>query len=85
MDNPELSVREFAEIFNKFGKEIFDYSGKISFNVSADKEYLTDNPNRRCPDISKARTILDYQPEVLVNDGIGRYLTFLHINKGQLI
>ena len=31
MDKPELSVREFAEIFNKEGKAIFDYKGKISF------------------------------------------------------
>jgi len=84
MDRPELSVKEFAEIFNKEGKEIFDYQGKISFQVSADKEYLTDNPNRRCPDISKAKEILQYNPTVLVQDGIKRYLEFLHIFNGKL-
>jgi UDP-glucuronate decarboxylase len=84
MDNPELSVKAFAEIFNQAGKEIFDYRGKISFNVSSDKEYLTDNPNRRCPDISKARTELGYNPTVPVERGIRRYLEFLKINNGKL-
>ena len=84
MDKPELSVKEFAAIFNKEGKEIFDYQGKISFSHSADKEYLTDNPNRRCPDIIKARTVLNYNPQVMVEDGIKRYLQFLKINNGQL-
>ena len=84
MDKPELSVKEFAEIFNKEGKAIFDYKGKISFNKSDDKDYMTDNPNRRCPDLTKARTILNYDPTVIVNDGIKRYLKFLHINNGKL-
>ena len=84
MDRPELSVREFAEIFNKEGKEIFDYKGKISFNTSDDKDYMTDNPNRRCPNLTKSRTILNYDPTVMVADGIKRYLQFLHINNGSL-
>jgi UDP-glucuronate decarboxylase len=85
IDHPEISVKKFAEIFNQQGKAIFDYQGKITFNVSADKEYLTDNPNRRCPDISKARAKLNYNPTVLVNEGINRYLQFLHINNGKLL
>ena len=84
MDKPELSVKAFASIFEQQGKEIFNYTGKISFSQSADKEYLTDNPNRRCPDITKARTLLNYNPEVEVTEGIRRYLQFLKINKGQL-
>ncbi len=84
MDKPELSVKAFADVFETKGKEIFDYTGKISFSKSADKEYLTDNPNRRCPDITKARTILQYNPVVSVEEGISRYLQFLKINQGQL-
>ncbi|GAA4380845.1 NAD-dependent epimerase/dehydratase family protein [Hymenobacter koreensis] len=84
MDQPELSVREFAEIFNREGKEIFGYQGHIFFSKSADQEYLTDNPNRRCPDLTKARTVLGYNPSVRVEDGIRRYLNFLHLTNGQL-
>jgi UDP-glucuronate decarboxylase len=78
MDKPEISVRQFAEYFNKAGKEVFGYQGQISFNVSQDQDYLTDNPNRRCPDISKARNLLSYSPQVLVEQGIHRYLSFLY-------
>ena len=85
MDKPEISVREFAQIFNEHGRAIFDYKGQITFQVSADKEYLTDNPNRRCPDITKARTILHYTPTVSVQEGVGRYLAFLHTNNGKLL
>jgi UDP-glucuronate decarboxylase len=84
MDQPELSVREFAEIFNREGKAIFDYQGKISFSQSQDKEYMTDNPNRRCPDLTKSRTVLGYNPAVTVQEGIRRYLQFLHHTNGQL-
>jgi UDP-glucuronate decarboxylase len=84
MDNPELSVKDFAGIFTQAGKEILNYQGNITFNVSPDKEYLTDNPNRRCPDISKAREKLGYNPTVLVDTGIRRYLEFLKINNGKL-
>ncbi|HEX8326316.1 MAG TPA: NAD-dependent epimerase/dehydratase family protein [Hymenobacter sp.] len=84
MDQPELSVREFAEIFNREGKEIFDYQGKISFSQSQDKEYMTDNPNRRCPDLTKSRAVLGYRPSVTVQEGIRRYLQFLHHTNGQL-
>lgn len=80
MDKPEMAVRQFADLFNQYGKEIFDYKGQITFSQSADKDYLTDNPNRRCPDITKARTILGYNPVVPVQQGIKRYLEFLHIN-----
>lgn len=85
MDKPELSVREFAEFFNAQGKAIFDYQGQISFNTSHDKEYLTDNPNRRCPNISKARQLLAYEPIMGVEEGIKRYLEFLHIQKEQAL
>ncbi|RDV13762.1 NAD-dependent epimerase/dehydratase family protein [Pontibacter diazotrophicus] len=85
MDKPELSVREYAELFNQHGREIFDYQGQIKFQEPEDKEYLTDNPNRRCPDISKAREVLGYNPTVSVEKGIGRFLEFLKINEGKLL
>lgn len=85
MDKPEVSVREFAEMFVRQGREIYGYEGNIEFQVSADKEYLTDNPNRRCPDISKARSILQYNPSVSVEEGIAKFLEFLKINKGKLL
>lgn len=85
IDKPEVSVRQFSEFFINHGKEIFDYQGNIVFEKSADSEYLTDNPNRRCPKIDKARELLGYDPEIYVEEGIGRFLNFLKIFNGKLV
>lgn len=84
IEKPEISVREFAELFISNAKEVYDYTGEAIFKISDDNEYLTDNPNRRCPDISRARKVLDYNPEILVKDGVKRFLTFIKINNGKL-
>ena len=84
IDKPEISVKEFAELFISQAKDIYKFNGKTIFQTSDDSEYLTDNPNRRCPDISKARKLLNYDPEILVQNGVGRFLKFLKINNGRL-
>ena len=82
---PEVSVAEFAELFSKNAKEVFDYKGSVVFDVPEDKEYMTDNPNRRCPVIDRAKEKLNYNPTIHVDEGIGRYLEFLKINAGKLL
>lgn len=84
VEKPEISVREFAELFLSNAKEVYGFNGKATFQTSDDTEYMTDNPNRRCPDISRARKVLNYSPEILVQDGVKRFLTFLKINDGKL-
>jgi len=81
---PEIPVKMFSELFLKHGVDIWDYQGSIQFAQSSDKDYITDNPNRRCPDISKARNILGYNPTILVEEGVHKYLKFLKINNGEL-
>ena len=75
--SPEITITQLAEIYEKAGKEFFDYNGKINYAVSSDKEYLTNNPQRRCPDITKAKTILGYNPQITVEDGVRRFLQFI--------
>ena len=77
MDKPEISVKEFALMFKNIGKKVIDYRGDIYFGKSKDPDYMTDNPNRRCPNISKAKDMLGYDPQVLVEEGVERYLKFL--------
>lgn len=77
IDRPEISIKELAGIYSKVGKDLFDYEIDIKFMRSDDPDYLTDNPNKRCPDISKARRLLDYEPKIDVNDGVRKYLTYL--------
>lgn len=82
-EKPELMVRDFAEIFRNAGARIFGYSGKVRYEQSADQDYMTDNPNRRCPIIKKAREKLGYNPIVSVEEGVSRYLNFLKYQNKQ--
>lgn len=74
---PEITVKQLADYFLSAGREICGYTGKVIYQVSEDKNYLTDNPQRRCPNLSKAHTLLGYAPTISVNDGIRRFLRFL--------
>lgn len=74
MDKPEISIRRLAEIYAEAGREIFGYTGQLRFAVSEDKEYLRNNPGRRCPDIGKARRLLGYNPQIGVERGVRCFL-----------
>lgn len=79
MDKPEISVLDLARIYEKIGKEKYGYTGKVSYQTSDDTNYLTDNPNRRCPVITKAKEKLGYNPQVYVEEGVARFLEYLSI------
>lgn len=81
-EKPEIMVRELAEIYRAAGADIFGYSGAVRYDKSEDPDYMTDNPNRRCPIISKARRELGYDPVVPIDDGVRRYLKFLKFEAG---
>jgi UDP-glucuronate decarboxylase len=46
----------------------------IEFRVSEDADYLADNPQRRCPDLTKLRSWFPWQPKVSIANGIKRTL-----------
>jgi UDP-glucuronate decarboxylase len=77
IEKPEITVRELAKIYQEAGSEIFRYSGKVIYEASSDPAYLTDNPQRRCPAIDKARQKLGYNPQIPTAEGVRRYLSFL--------
>ena len=77
IEKPEISISQLAEIYTAAGKDIFGYTGKVVYRHSNDKEYLTNNPQRRCPSIDKARRLLGYKPGISVEEGVGRFLQFL--------
>jgi len=70
IESPEINMRKLAQYVAEIGSKEFGYDGKVSFMESSDPAYLTDNPNRRCPDISKARSELDYDPKVSLDEGL---------------
>jgi UDP-glucuronate decarboxylase len=77
MDRPEISMKSLAEIYRRHGEAMFGYRGQVRLGASSDPFYLSDVPNRRCPDITHAKDVLGFAPSILVDEGVGRYLSFL--------
>ena len=70
-----------AEMLAQGARDLFGYAGKVVRNASGDQDYLTDNPQRRCPIIAKARTELDFEPEVPLEEGLRRTLIWYRENQ----
>jgi len=66
--NPqEITILEFAEHIRKH----FDHAPPIVF-----KPLPQDDPKRRCPDITKARRILKWEPKVGLDEGLKLTLAY---------
>jgi len=81
VEKPEISVGDLAERVAALGRELFGYRGKVVHQVSHDRDYLIDNPQRRCPMIAKARAELDYRPSIDLNEGFTRLLLWYRDNQ----
>jgi len=81
VENPEISMAQLAQKVVDLSRELFGYQGKVVRKASTEKDYLVDNPNRRCPIITKARTDLGYNPTILVDEGLRRSLIWYHYNR----
>ena len=70
-DEREITIRELAEVLR-------DVAGppwlEIVQKVSEDKHYLTDNPQRRCPDLTKLRSRFPWTPRTSLAEGLERTL-----------
>lgn len=81
VEEPEISIAKLAETITAIARELFGYTGNVAFQASADKQYLVDNPSRRCPVITKARTQLGYNPAVSLDEGLKRSLIWYRDNQ----
>jgi len=77
MDQPEIRIDDLARLYQRTAKKLLNYQGQVMMKVSADKDYLTNSPLRRCPSIAKARQILGYAPVITPEVGVERFLNFL--------
>ena len=73
--NPEISVSQIFKVLNKIhNKKI------LSKFIKHPKSYPSDEPQRRCPDLTKAKTHLYYKPEVKLEDGLINFLNWAKIH-----
>ena len=68
---PELSVLDLVKWMEGVHGKPIKY--KV---IEYPDSYPSDEPQRRCPDIRKANSQLDYFPIVDLNDGLKRFLTW---------
>lgn len=80
-ESPEIAIRDLAERVIDLSRELFGYQGNLVRRTSSDPDYLVDNPNRRCPDIAKARAELDYEPAITLDEGLRRALLWYSENR----
>ncbi len=80
VEDPEISIADLAERVVCQARELFDYKGKVVHQTTTDENYLVDNPNRRCPNITEARNDLDYNPGIELYEGLRRSLIWYREN-----
>lgn len=69
--NPEISMLELVQYCSDaLGREI------AHTLIEYPDSYPADEPNRRCPDIRKAKLQLSYQPQVDLKTGLQRFLSW---------
>lgn len=70
-DEREVSIWNLARLMRRVARcpEL-----SIERRVSTDAHYLTDNPQRRCPDLRRLRSQFDWRPEVSLARGLARTL-----------
>ncbi len=69
-DREEVTMLQVAQTL----KEASGYELPIEHRASGDPDYLVDNPQRRCPDLARLKALGDFDPEVLLKEGLARTL-----------
>lgn len=79
-DTEETSITTLAELMSEVAAPP---RLPIEYRVSRDPHYLTDNPQRRCPDLTKLRSLAPWRPEVSLTEGLARTLRSYRELTGQ--
>lgn len=81
VEAPEISMLDLAQKLADLARDLVGYKGQVVRQSSQDTSYLVDNPNRRCPVITKARSHLGYNPSVSMDEGLKRSLIWYNENR----
>lgn len=70
--NPEeVSMLKLAQMVDKIAG-----GGGVKFSQSKEQAYLTDNPQRRVPNINKIQRAINWTPQISLSEGLKRTLNF---------
>jgi len=72
---PEVSMIELTEIIKRVIKDDF----KVAL-IDYPSTYPADEPNRRCPDITRISENLGFQPKVTIEEGLTRFFRWTKDN-----
>ena len=70
-DAAEVSISQLADTFREVAGPPWL---EIDYRESRDANYLTDNPQRRCPDLTRLRSRFGWSPKVSLREGLTRTL-----------
>ena len=73
-NKPEISVKGIFKILTKINKKV-----SASF-VNHPKSYPDDEPQRRCPNINKAKKHLKYSPKIKLEVGLNNFMNWAKDN-----
>jgi dTDP-glucose 4,6-dehydratase len=65
----EISILEFANIINRLTKN-------VAGNIYLPENRLGNDPQRRCPDLTRARSVLNWRPKVELEKGLLRTIDY---------
>lgn len=71
-DSEEISMINLAQLIN----QILGNKLEIIQKISNDPNYLKDNPKRRCPNLTKAKTLLGYSPKTSLKQGVEKTIAW---------
>ena len=64
-NDEEINMVNVARLIQKMMPEV-----QIKFESHQDKDYTTDNPQRRCPNLTKIETLAGYTPSINLEKGL---------------
>jgi UDP-glucuronate decarboxylase len=68
-DENEISMSDLARLFSDI-----EGNGSSFELIPYPDTYPAGEPQRRCPDLAKSRMYLEYEPEVSLKEGVGRFI-----------
>jgi UDP-glucuronate decarboxylase len=80
---PEVSVRQLADEMVGVAAAHFGYRGSVVRATSGDRNYLVDNPVRRCPLLTRAQHELGYEATISLREGLYRSLLWYRDHAGD--